>query len=214
MKIQVLPVFLLILAACQSPSTKQAHTEKKSTVDPAIRVSCEGIGEVKLTDSYADLVKKFGRKAVSLHENNVTGTFTSVWNNDPRQINVYWKEKTPPYKTIMYMETVHPQAPYMTNDSIRIGLSLPDLVRRNGSMPLTFNNFYVEEESGLIINYNNGEIPRTDPCFEGKLEWVSQSNIYKDDYDAFKKQKVVESSDRILNRMEVMLGSMRVSAKH
>ncbi len=101
----------------------------------------------------------------------------------------------------------------MTSDSLRVGLSMPDLVRRNGFMPLTFNNFYARDESGLITSFNNGDIPKKNPCFEGLLEWVSQSNIYKKDYDAFKKREVVESSDQIFDHMEVMLGRMRVSAK-
>lgn len=212
MKNILCPILILLVCACQPPSQKK-QAEKKPEVSPDIRISCEGIGKVKLTDTYTTLEKKFGAKALSWHENNVSGRFLSIWNDDAKQINVYWKEKTAPFKHIRSIETVSPNAPYMTNDSLRIGLSLHDVVRRNGFMPLTFNNFYNEKDDGLIISFNNGDLPKSNPCLEGKLEWVSQTNIYKKDYNDFKKKKVVESSDPILEHMEVMLGTLRVSAK-
>lgn len=212
MKNALFTVFLLALFSCQPPSPKKKKAEE-SKVDPKILVSCEGIGEVKLTDDYASLEKKFGANALSIHDNNVYGKYTALWEGKPNQINIFWKEKAQPFKHIRYMETSDPNSPYMTADSLRVGLSMPDIVRRNGFMPLTFNNFYVEDEGGLITSFNNGDLPKKNPCFEGLLEWVSQANIYKKDYDAFKKRKVVESSDRIFDHMEVMLGRIRVSAK-
>ncbi len=209
----ILSAFLLCLMACQQPSVKQEKVAEKTGVDPKVLVSCDGIGEVKVSDSYADLEKKFGKKALVEHENNISGKYLSLWEGKPKQVNIYFKERSRPFNKIKYIETGASDAPYMTGDSIRVGLSLPDLVRRNGHMPLTFNNFYTDEENGLITSFNNGDISKANPCLEGRLEWVSQSNIYKDAFDAFKKKKVVESSDNIVKKMEVMLGSFRVSAK-
>ncbi|WP_374165163.1 hypothetical protein [Arcticibacter sp. MXS-1] len=205
---------LFSLAACQQKKTEKKQTAGAPAVtDPKILVNCDGIGEVKLSDTQADLEKRFGKKAISVHENNVSGQYLSLWEGTPRQLNIYWEEKHAPFRKIRYIETGASDAPYMTADSLRVGLSLPDLVRRNGHMPLTFNNFYTEKESGLIVSLNNGDLQKSNPCFEGTLEWVSQSNIYKKDFDEFKKRDVVESSDNIVKRMEVMLGSFRVSAK-
>lgn len=213
MRNTLLFIFLVSLFACQQPSKKKKEVEKPQ-VDPKILVSCEGIGEVKLTDTYPELKKKFGPDAITEHENNVEGKFLSLWEGKPKQLNIIFRhEKNAPFKSIKYIETGASDSPYMTNDSLRVGLSLKDIVRRNGFMPLTFNNFYGEVESGLILSFNKGDLSRTNTCFGGKLEWVSQENIYKDVYDAFKKRKVVESSDDIFNRMEVMLGSIRVTAK-
>jgi hypothetical protein len=210
MKYVYLSLSLIALFGCSQQ--KQAKVEEAS-IDPKILISCEGIGAVKLTDSYADLQKKFGDTALSAHENNVAGKFTSVWENDTRQINVYWKEAEEPFKTIRYIETVDPMAPYMTKDSIGVGTSLRDLVKKNGSMAITFNNFTADNSPGLITGLGEGEIVKSNPCFGGILEVSDQKPIDVQELEEFNKLQEVKSFERTLQRMDVVLSAIRLTAK-
>ena len=191
-----------------------AKTEKKvETIDPKILISCEGVGDVKLKDTYADLQKKLGDSVLSDHENNVAGKFTSVWENDPRHINIYWNESEAPLKTIKYIDIVDAMSPYMTKDSIGVGMSMKDLVRKNGGMALTFKNFSAMSEPGVIKGFNNGEIPTSNPCFAGILEWTDQKPIDVNEMREFQAQQEVKSFDRILQRYDVVLSTIRISPK-
>jgi hypothetical protein len=209
MKYLYLSLVSVILISCQP----KAEPKKVETIEPELLITCDGIGEVKLTDSYADLEKKFGASALSAHENTVAGKFTTVWQESPKQINVYWKEEQKPFKTIRYIEAVDASAPYMTKDSLRIGMTLKELVKKNGSMPVTFSNFTANEFPGLIKGFNNGEISTANPCFGGRLESLGQRPIYVDELRAFEAQQEVKSFEKILQRMEVVLGAIRISAK-
>ncbi|HEX8378841.1 MAG TPA: hypothetical protein VF602_13570 [Pedobacter sp.] len=205
-----LPLICFLIFSCTPQTEKTAKA--KPQLDPKILINCEGIGEVKLSYSHADLKSKFG-DAISEHENNIRGKYTSLWERSPKHINVYWKENDAPFKTIKYIEAVDPMAPYMTKDSIGIGMSLRELVNKNGNMPITFNNFYTTTEPGLIKGFNNGEIPKSNPCLEGTLETTDQRPIDVLEMRAFEKVQEVKSFDRILQRMDVVLNSVRLTLK-
>lgn len=208
--------FLLIaFTSCQQGgTTKQAANKSEANqVDSAILISCEGVGEIKMNISYDELEKQVGAKALTPHENTVYGNFTTVWENTPKAVNVYWKEKNAPFKTVNYLEVVDPASIYRTTDSLRVGMGMRDMVSMNNNMPLTFRNFYAEEKSGLITSFNNGAIAEKNPCLTGILEWSSQENVYKDQYEAFKKQEIVESHEKILQKIEVNLSAIRVLNK-
>ncbi|EOR94787.1 hypothetical protein ADIARSV_2003 [Arcticibacter svalbardensis MN12-7] len=215
MKHSVYLVVLVVLFGCQQQG-KNVQTKKKVkevVVDSAVLISCEGVGEIKMNFSYADLKNKVGAKALTEHENSVYGKYTTIWENTAKQLNVYWKQKSQPFKAIKYLEVSSPDSPYETQDSLRIGLDLRSLVNKNGNMPLTFRNFYAQENSGLVTSFNGGTLEKNNPCVAGVLEWTSQENVYKADYDAFKKQEIVESYEKILDHIEVRLSSIRVLSK-
>jgi hypothetical protein len=209
-KFLFLPLICLILFSCNSATEKKAKV--KPSLDPKILITCEGIGEVKLSYSHADLEKKFGN-AISEHENSIRGKYTSLWQHNPKHINVYWKENAAPFKTVKYIEAVDPMAPYMTKDSIGVGTSLRDLVKKNGGMPITFKNFFSDKDPGLIKDYNNGEIPKTNPCFAGTLESTDQRPIDVVEMRAFEKVGEVKSFDRLLQRMDVIVSTIRLQQK-
>lgn len=215
MKYSVYLSVLVLLFSCQQQG-KNVQTKNKVNeviVDSANLISCEGVGAIKLKFSYTELKKKVGAKALTEHENTVYGKYITIWENSPKQLNVYWNEKSQPFKTIKYLEVNSPESPYETQDSLRIGLDLRSLVNKNGNMPLTFRNFYAQENSGHITSFNGGTLGKNNPCVTGVLEWTSQENVYKADYDAFKKQEIVESYEKILDHIEVRLASIRVLRK-
>ncbi len=202
----------VILISCGRGSDKKAAIVSRKIPEELV-VDCTGIGILKLSDTYADIEKKVGKRAMTEHENTVTGIYTSVWENDIKQINIYWKERARPFSTIRYMEAVNPNAEYMTADSIYIGMNVRDLVEKNGNLALSFNNFNASENSGLITSFNGGEIGIRNPCFNGVLENVSQTNVYKRDLDDFNRKAVVHSYDKVLQKMEVILSTIRLNAK-
>lgn len=208
MKYLYLVLAVAVFASCEPKKV----AEKAESIDPKALISCEGIGLVKLTDSHADLEKKFGDSVLTEHENNVAGKFTSIWENSPEHINIYWKEKQAPFTTIKFMEAVDKMAPYMTQDSITIGMSMRDLVRKNNNMALTFKNF-TSSDPGLITGFNNGDLPKTNPCFGGILEWEGQKPIDIKELMAFQAKDEVKSFEQILQRMDIALGAIRLTNK-
>lgn len=209
MRVCFLVSFLFLFIACDQPG----KTTKKPEINPGLLISCEGIGEVKLTDSHAALEKKFGAAALTEHENTETGKYTTIWENDVKRVNVYWQESKAPFEKIRYIEAPDALSPYLTADSVRVGLTLRELVKKNGNMTITFRNFFASKQGGLIKTFNSGEIAKTNPCLGGNLEWVKQTNIYVAEQNEFRSKEVLESYDRILERIEVVLSSIRISPK-
>ena len=204
-------LFLLFIALISCNQEKKK--EIVIPVDPKFLITCDGIGEVKLSYSYTDLEKKFGKTVLSEHENNRTGKFTTLWENDPKQINIFWNESSQPYKTIKYIEAVDGMAPYMTSDSIGVGITLRDLVKKNGSMAITFNNFTNVASPGKIIHFTNGVIPKNNPCLKGSFESTGQKPIDVEDFKKFQAKEELKSFDRILERVDVVLSTIRIEAK-
>ena len=197
---------LVLWNSCSQPAPQTAE----DTIDPAILISCEGIGPVKLSYSYEDLEKQFGAKALSEHENNVTGKFTGLWEGEPRHINIYWKEKLPPYKNIRYLEVNQADGPYTTEKGLRVGISLKDAVKMNGDMPVTFLNFYAPGNSGQILSFNGGDIEKETPCISGRVEIAGNRNVREDELAEFREKREVESYDRLLERITGAIGSIQV----
>ena len=198
------------LFACQAPAKK---VKQKKEIDPKVLISCDGIGEVKLTDTHQTLVEKFGKESIVEHENTLYGHFSAIHEGEPKQINVYWKEKRPPFKTINFIEVNQPGSVYMTVDSVRVGLGMRDLVKRNGFMPVTFKNIWSAENGGAIKTFNEGDIQDKTPCLSGLMEQVKVNVVHKDEMKAFREKEWVESSDPLLNRIDMELSAIRIFAK-
>lgn len=198
-------IISLLFAACNPNPPKKEPTEPK--INPKILISCNGIGEVKLKDSYQDITKKF---KVTEHENNVLGQYISVNDGKPNQINIYWLEKHKPFKRIKYLETSASDSPFKTQSGLQIGISVDTLQKMNGYLPLTFNNFYTKNKPGELLRFNNGNFSKSDPCIGGVVDIESMHNVDINELNTFQKQKLVESSDHLLNRIKVSLVSIRV----
>lgn len=207
-------LFLLFLLSCDPPKQQAETKEKAPAVDANLLVSCEGIGKIKLADTYADLEKRIGAQALSAHENSVIGKYTTAWDGTPKQINIYWKEKSPPFKHIKYIETTADDAPYVTQSGLQAGMSLKDIQQLNSFMPVSFVNPYATENAGLITGFNNGDIAKTDPCIGGHIEIRKQRNIDIGELNEFKKEKLVDSSHKLMaERMECVLATIRITGK-
>ena len=206
--------FLLLatvaLFSCE-PGVKKNKVAPPEKIDPKILVSCSGIGQVMLSDTHKSLEDKFPGE-VEDHENTLNGVYTTVWEGSSKEVKVYWKEKQAPFKTIKYIQADMPGSPYMTVDSVKLGESLRDLVKINGSISIKFVNIS-QTDPGLIKSFNGGNIEKKTPCFTGVLEQSQLKTVHKDELNAFRKEKEVNSYDPLLNRIEFELVAMRVASK-
>ncbi|MDF3078427.1 MAG: hypothetical protein K0S09_2316 [Sphingobacteriaceae bacterium] len=208
-------LFLFVIAAalfsCQNKP--QSSEDKTPKVDSKLLVSCEGIGEVKLSDTYQELEKKFG-KDLSVHENTAAGRYLTLWDGQPKQLNIYFEEKTEPFKKISSIETFANDAPYQTEDGVKAGMTGKELQKINTDMPVTMVNPYAVENPGLVKSFNNGQIATNNPCLGGHMEVSKQRNIPVDDLRSFQQEEIVDSSHKLMaERMEVVLSTLSVSAK-
>jgi hypothetical protein len=203
---------VFFLAACQQSKPKTG--EEGPSVDPKLEVSCEGIGEVKLSDSYDDLVKKFGDTALTPHTNSLRGSYTSIWEGKPEQIDVYWKDKSSPYIHVADIETASSEAPYTTKDGLRGGMTMKEVQKINTNMPLTFVNPYASEEPGLITTFNNGQIVKDLPCIGGYVDVTKTRNVDEATIAEFRNEKVVDGTHRLFQeRITAVFSRFRITAK-
>ena len=204
---------VLTLSSCQLPNgSNSKQKEQKQGVAPKYLISCEGIGEVKLSDTHETLVQKFG-KNVSEHENSIYGAFTSVWYEKAEEVNVFWKEKKPPFKTIKYIEVTKLDAPYKTRDSLFLGQSLWDMIRLNDFKAIRFVNTSQVNSPGLIKSFGGGKIEKTLPCLSAVLERTEIRNVHTKEYASFIRKKEIKSSDPLLNRIDFQLVALRIYGK-
>src|SRR5690606_21493474 len=88
-------VSITLLLSCQS-GTKTEETVE--VVDPN-EITCEGIGPVKLTHTYDDLVQAVGAERLSQGMATLDGAdvhVTRVFEGEAEEIIVYWAEKAEP----------------------------------------------------------------------------------------------------------------------
>lgn len=206
-------VTLSLFSSCQQKPSSSGDGQS-SKVDPKILVSCDGIGEVKLTDTYQDLEKKFGAKALSVHENTVMGKYLTLWEGEPKQLNISWEERTLPFKKIKSIETVANDAPYQTADGLKPGMTGGEIQKMNTDMPVTMVNPYSYNDPGLIKSFNNGQIAINNPCLSGHMEISKQRNVPVNEVQAFQKEEIIDSSHKLMaERMTVVLSTLKISGK-
>lgn len=211
----MLLTFSTLVFACQ-PRPEAKKAVPVATVAPADEVTCAGIGSVKLSASYADLEQEIGAKALSEHSNSERGNYTSAWADQPAQLNIFWKEKTPPYLHIAAIETVYPEASYQTKSGLRGGMTMEDVQAINSGMPLTFINPLAVNDPGSIRSFNNGRLIVDNPCLSGYVEVGETRNVEQQVLDDFRtKHPVVDGSHPLIQsgRIKVIFSRFRLVAK-
>ncbi len=202
--------YLIAFSSCQPKPKEEA---KGPAIDPKVLVSCEGIGEIKLTDSHESLVKKFGANAVSEHSNTTSGAYTTVWDGSAKQVNIFWKETAAPFVHVRYIESTSFEGPYESVSGLKSGMPVRDIPKINTDMPITFHNPFGTESPGLITTFNKGAIATTDPCITGSVEFSRSRNVDEKTLASFKQEKIVDSSHPLLaERMDMILSGFRVTA--
>lgn len=201
----------LILASCQQG--KQA--EETPATDPNA-ITCDGIGPVRLSYSYASLDSAFGADKLvneTVDVNGETVHITRVFPNEPEEITVYWAEKAEPYQTITKLAVSNEFGPYQTEEGIRVGTDLNEIKQLNNFMPVTMTNFYNSIDGfAVITSFNGGDIETKYPCLGGKLDIVKQRGVDVRLLDEIKPEAEIKSSHKLFLSIDVEVVELSVSA--
>ncbi len=203
---------IVLMASCQNPQSKS--TEQKIVLEDSNIISCEGIGPVKLIDTHNDMVNKFGKDNLVEETKDFDGKsmkVTRVFADTPEEVIVVWAQNGGKAARLLIQNEL---GPYKTEENLRVGISLRDVVRINNYLPVTFPNFYKDTEGFTrIASFNGGDIAKKYPCLNGTLEIVKFNGIDKNVLENFKKVDTLKSSDNIMNQIVIRISEISVSSK-
>ena len=195
--------FIALFAGCQQ---KQQQDQKETAVDPHA-ITCESIGPVKLSYTYADLETQIGRKNMEDDTLTVDGKsvqVTRVFPNDTKEIKVYWAESQPPYATITKLAISNSFGPYQTAEGLHVGSTLEDLRKLNNFMPVSMTNFYNSLDGfATITGFNGGDLELNYPCLSGRLDIVKQRGVDVRMLDEIQDNETLLSSHKLFNSLDV-----------
>lgn len=202
----------LIASACQQT---QQQTEAPQTDPNAI--TCDGIGPVQLTYTYAALDSALGANKLENGILEVDGQsvhITKVFPNEAEEITVYWAESEEPYNTITKIAVSNNFGPYQTAEGLRVGSTLDEVKSLNNFMPITMTNFYNSLDGfATIVGFNGGDIETNYPCLGGKFDIVKQRGVDVRTLDEIKPEAELQSSHKLFDSIDVEVVELSVSAK-
>lgn len=201
-----------VLASCGEAKKE----DKASEQDPNL-ITCEGIGKVKLSYSHADLEKEFGVEQLADTLKDVDGkkvNITRVFKDTPEEVSVFWAEESAPFSKAVKLSVSDEASPYQLEEGIRIGSAIKDVVKANNFLPLTFTNFYSNEDGfGRIESFNDGDLGQKYPCLGGTLDIDRTDNLEVSLLDEFKKENPVKSNHKAMNFIYANLVEISISSK-
>jgi len=182
-------LLLLIVFACQKQEQKNESQEKsakkeestlqQTEVSSATLISCEGIGKVKFSMTYADLEKAFGKDKL-LTDTVLAGTlmmdgerssedriYTTITAPEGK-IYIDWAEGKEAKKIEKISITIGDNPKYKFADGIGIGSTLAELKKAN-QQDFEFYGFGWEYGGAIINETAKGKFFEQNPCFTGDL---------------------------------------------
>ncbi len=202
----------LLAIACQQGQKE----EEVVAVDPNA-ITCDGIGPVKLSHSYADLENEIGADKLENGTVEVAGNTvhtTRIFPNEAEEIVVYWAESEEPYTTITKLSVSNNFGPYQTSEGLRVGSTLDEVKKLNNFMPITMTNFYNNLDGFAdIIDFNGGDIEANHPCIGGKLDITKQRGVDVRMLDEVKSESELQSSHKLFTTLDVEVVELSITAK-
>ncbi|WP_257656801.1 hypothetical protein [Parapedobacter lycopersici] len=202
--------FITLFTACQQ---KRQQDQEETAVDPNA-ITCENIGPVKLSYTYADLETQIGRKNLEHDTLTVDGKsvqVTRVFPNDTKEIKVYWAESQPPYATITKLVISNSFGPYQTAEGLHVGSTLEDLRKLNNFMPVSMTNFYNSLDGfATITGFNGGDLELNYPCLGGRLDIVKQRGVDVRMLDEIQNNETLLSSHKLFNSLDVAVVELSI----
>lgn len=200
--------------ACQQGQKQQV--EETPAADPNA-ITCEGIGPVKLSNSYASLDSAIGADKLENGTAEVDGKnvhITKVFPNEAEEITVYWAENKEPYQTVTKIVVANNFGPYQTTEGLRVGSTLNELKQYNNFMPISMTNFYNSPDGfATITGFNGGDIETNYPCLGGRLDITKQRGVDVRTLDEIKPESELKSSHKLFNSIDVEVVELSVSRK-
>lgn len=212
---KLLSIALLFFVATSCQQT-QKQAEETPQADPNA-ITCDGIGPVKMTYTYAALDSAIGADNLENKTADVEGQevhLTKVFPNEAEEITVYWAESQEPYTTITEIAIANNFGPYQTAEGLRVGSTLNEVKELNNFMPVTMSNFYNSLDGfARIRGFNGGDIGTNYPCLGGKLDIVKQRGIDVRTLDEIKPEEELKSSHKLFNSIDVEVVELSISAE-
>lgn len=203
----------LFLFSCQNAGDGQASQKQEAPQEEPNAITYERIGQVYTSYTHADLVEKFGSEALEDESREIDGEqreTTKVFPFQAEEVIVLWSDdtKTKVSKLIIRND----ESPYTTKEGLRVGISLRDVIKFNNFLSIDFSNFY-SDISGFanIESFNGGDIEEKYPCLGGKLDIVRLKGVDVNTLDEFKKKSSVNSSDPLMQSMDIKLAELSIS---
>lgn len=208
---------VLVGALAVSCQEGQKQAETTTPAEDPNAITCERIGPVKLSYSYAALDSAVGNGKLENGTVDIDGKtvhITKVFPNDAEEINVHWAEKTEPYTTITKIAIANNFGPYQTAEGLRVGSTLNDVKQYNNFMPITMTNFYNNIDGfATITGFNGGDIETKYPCLSGRFDIVKQRGVDVRTLDEIKPEKELKSSHKLFNSIDVEVVELHISPK-
>ena len=204
---------ILLLLACSHSPERSIKPEKKiySLDENSVgndEITCWGIGEIDLDNDMSTLEEKADKKNMSVDSIVKDGVFegfvTTLWKGTSKEIIVHWKEKTPPFHTIDFLEIRQEKSPYHFVNGIKLGTTLREMVKLNGRSPISLYGFG-SAQAGTFASFGSGKLSGDIPCFGGVFDLPENR-----DSRQFKDGEKLLSSDPVLTRHETRLVSIQI----
>lgn len=203
-------ICISLLTACQQG---RQQDQEEAPIDPNA-ITCENIGPVKLSYTYADLETEIGTNQLEDSTVIVDGDsvhITRVFPNDTKEIIVYWAESQPPYATITRLAINNSFGPYQTAEGLRVGATLDDLRKLNNFMPVSMTNFYNSLDGfATITGFNGGDLELNYPCLGGRLDIVKQRGVDVRMLDEIGDSETLLSSHKLFNSLDVAVVELSI----
>ena len=139
---------------------KQDSTQDKQNSEDYLCIPYKKVGKILPTHTYADLEKIFDKKNVRIDtmiwDGTITGYYTYVKVTPTQELQVYWQEGLPPYKTIEMIKITTKSDKFKTIEGIGAGSTLADLVKVNNGKPFKFSGFEWENGGGCCKDTQKG----------------------------------------------------------
>ncbi len=210
-------ILSIVLAGTLAIACQQRQQQEEVPQTDPNAITCEGIGPVKLSDSYASLDSTIGADKLENGTATVDGNtvhITKVFPNEAEEITVYWAEAQEPYTTITKITVANNFGPYQTAEGLRVGSTLNDLKQYNNFMPISMTNFYNSLDGfASITGFNGGDIEANYPCLSGKLDIVKQRGVDVRTLDEIKPEAELKSSHKLFDSIDVEVVELSVSRK-
>lgn len=212
-KVACFALLLFVMSCTNSPKVKEKAGDWLQGGDPT-EITCWGIGDIELEDTYDVLVEKAGLEEVKQDSLFKEGTFerviTRVWPDTEKEIIVHWKEKAAPLSTIEMLEVKHPQSVYHFTNGIKIGSTLQDLEKENGGIEFSFFGFGWDY-GGTLKDFNSGKLSGDLPCFEGVLALPEEASQAEGAAEVMG-DKQVKSSHPFFSKFSPRLATIRIKS--
>jgi hypothetical protein len=168
--------------------TQKNNTEQREEANPTL-ISCEGIGKVRFSMSYADLEKTFGKESLK-SDTILAGTrmmgeevatedlITTTVEAPEGKIYLTWVAGKNPQKIEKMSIVVHDKPQYKFANGISVGSSFKDFCEANENGVFEFHGFGWQYGGLIITETAQGKFFKENPCFSGGF-----FSVIGDNYD-------------------------------